>query len=254
VRRLSIIGIGAGDPDYVTVQAIKAMNSTDVFFVVDKGQHAEDLLRLRHEICRRYIEHDRYRIVELDDPVRDLTGPDYGEAVGSWREQRVASWAQALHTELGIDQAGAFLVWGDPALYDGTLRVLENVRDRGLCEFELDVIPGISAVQALAARHQIPLNQVGMSVLVTTGRELVEGWPNGVEDVVVMLDPRCSFDEVEDHNTTIYWGAYLGTPDEILISGPIAECGEEIERVRAAARARKGWMFDTYLLRRTRRR
>ena len=49
---------------------------------------------------------------------------------------------------------------------------------------------------------------------------------------------------------TIWWGAYLGTPDEILLSGPLAEVGPEIERVRAEARARKGWMFDTYLLRR----
>jgi precorrin-6A synthase len=50
---------------------------------------------------------------------------------------------------------------------------------------------------------------------------------------------------------TIYWGAYLGTPDEILVSGPLAEVAEEIRRVRAEARERKGWMFDTYLLRRT---
>ena len=251
MRQVSIIGIGAGDPDYVTVAAIKAMNRADVFFVVDKGQDAEDLMRLRYEILHRHVEHDRYRIVEITDAARDLTGPAYEQAVGSWREQRVASWARLLRTELGDDQTGAFLAWGDPALYDGTLRVLHDIRTRGLCEFDIDVIPGISAMQALAARHQIPLNQVGRSVLVTTGRKLAEGWPHGVEDVVVMLDTHCAFEEVEDHGTTIYWGAYLGTPDEILISGTIAECGEEIARVRTAARARKGWMFDTYLLRRT---
>jgi precorrin-6A synthase len=50
---------------------------------------------------------------------------------------------------------------------------------------------------------------------------------------------------------TIYWGAYLGTADEILVSGPLAEVADEIQRVRARARDRKGWMFDTYLLRRT---
>ena len=53
-----------------------------------------------------------------------------------------------------------------------------------------------------------------------------------------------------DEGLFIYWGAYLGTEDEVLISGTIGECGETIAEVRAAARTRKGWIFDTYLLRR----
>jgi precorrin-6A synthase len=56
---------------------------------------------------------------------------------------------------------------------------------------------------------------------------------------------------VDPDGVEIYWGAYLGTPDEILLSGPLAEVADEIARVRAAARERKGWMFDTYLLRRS---
>jgi len=49
----------------------------------------------------------------------------------------------------------------------------------------------------------------------------------------------------------IWWGAYVGTPDEILVSGDLAEVGDRIQELRAAARARKGWIMDTYLLRRT---
>ena len=49
----------------------------------------------------------------------------------------------------------------------------------------------------------------------------------------------------------IFWGAYLGTADEILISGPLGEVADDIARVRAEARERRGWIFDTYLLRRT---
>jgi precorrin-6A synthase len=251
VRRLNIIGIGAGDPEYVTIQAIEALNHTDVFFFPDKGEDKEDLLGFRQQICERYIEHDRYRIVESKDPGRDLSGPEYGDAVADWREQRIVLWERLLRSELAEGQSGGFLVWGDPAFYDGTLRILEAVRARGGLELELSVVPGISAVQALAARHKIPLTQVGGSLLVTTGRELTKGWPEGVDDVVVMLDAHCAFAEL-DPGTTIYWGAYLGSPDEILISGTIADCGDEIARVRSEARARKGWMFDTYLLRRPR--
>ena len=44
MRRLLIIGIGAGDPEQVTVQAIKALNRADVFFVIDKGAVKQDLM------------------------------------------------------------------------------------------------------------------------------------------------------------------------------------------------------------------
>jgi precorrin-6A synthase len=248
VRQLKVIGIGAGDPDYVTVQAVAALRKIDVFFFVDKGDDKSELRQLRHAICARHITHDDYRIVEIDDPERDTAAP-YGEAVRAWHAERVALWAGALTTELSEGQSGAFLAWGDPALYDSTLRILDDVRADGGLEFDLEVIPGISAVGALTARHQIPLNRIGHSVLVTTGRKLVEEWEDGRRDVVVMLDAHCSFLQLPDDAATIYWGAYLGTADEILISGTIAECGEEIARVRSEARAKKGWIFDTYLLR-----
>ena len=72
----------------------------------------------------------------------------------------------------------------------------------------------------------------------------------GVDDVVVMLDAGTTFASLPPDDLFIYWGAYLGTDDELLISGPLAEVADEIVTTRAEARARKGWMFDTYLLRR----
>lgn len=249
MRHLKIIGIGAGDPEYLTIQAIEQLNHVDVFFLVDKGGDKSDLLHMRNEICARYVEHTHYRTVEIPDSPRDLSGPAYGEAVRAWHRQRVSQWGLVMGAELATGQVGAFLAWGDPAIYDSTLRILREVQAQGVFEFDLEVIPGISAVQALAARHQISLTEIGNSVLVTSGRQLSEEWRAGSNDVVVMLDAHCSFLELDDSSATIYWGAYLGTEDEILIAGTIAERGEEIKRVRDEARARKGWMFDTYLLR-----
>jgi precorrin-6A synthase len=251
MRHLKIIGIGAGDPGYLTIQAIEQLNLVDVFFLVDKGEDKSDLLHMRNEICARYIEHGNYHTVEIPDSPRDAFSPDYGEAVRAWHLQRVRQWAAVMSAELAPDQVGAFLAWGDPALYDSTLRILREVQAQGGLEFDLELIPGISAVQALAARHQISLAQVGGSVVVTSGRQLLEQWRGGANDVVVMLDAHCSFLNLDDRDATIYWGAYLGTEDEILIAGTIAERGEEIRRVRDEVRARKGWVFDTYLLRRT---
>lgn len=250
MRRVLVIGIGAGDPEHVTVQAINALNEADVFFVIEKGHETDELVRLRREICERYIDEQTYRIVEIADPPRDRTTPAYREAVEDWRARRAELWERAIADELGEDGCGAFLVWGDPSLYDSTLAVLEQILARGTVAFEHEVVPGISSVQALTARHRMPLNRVGRAVQITTGRRLAEGFPDGVDEVVVMLDADCSFRHLDDDGLEIHWGAYLGMDDEILASGRVNEVGPQIERLRAEARERKGWIMDAYLLRR----
>lgn len=252
VRKIHVIGIGAGDPDQLTLQAVRALRSTDVFFVLDKGEVKSDLTRLRRDMLETHRPEGGYRVVEAPDPERDRRagGADYSPAVGDWRSARADLYERLITRELGEDESGAFLVWGDPALYDSTLGVLEEVLARGTVAFEHDVVPGISSVSALVARHRTGLNRVARPVQITTGRRLAEGFPEGVDDVVVMLDAHQTFRRYADEDIDIYWGAYIGTPDEILASGPLAEAGPRIERLRAEARERKGWIMDTYLLRR----
>ena len=243
MRRIHVIGIGAGDPGYVTAQAVDALNDVDVFFAMDKGSAKDDLVALRRDICERFIREPGYRFVELADPVRATDG-DYVQIVADWHAARADVWARALRDELPEDGVGAFLAWGDPSLYDSTLRILDMVAER--LEFTFDVIPGVTAIQALTARHRIPLNDVGQPVLITTGRRMREEGLSGA--AVVMLDGDCAFLDCEP-STQIWWGAYLGTPDEILVAGTVGEVGERIAVQRAEARARHGWIMDTYLLR-----
>ncbi|MFF9275484.1 precorrin-6A synthase (deacetylating) [Streptomyces griseosporeus] len=252
MRTIHVIGIGAGDPDQLTLQAVKALRGTDVFFVLDKGEVKSDLTRLRRDMLRTHIPEGGYRVVEARDPERDRRagGAAYSPAVGDWRSARAGIYARLIAEELGEDETGAFLVWGDPALYDSTIAILEEVLERGGVDFTYDVVPGISSVSALVARHRTGLNRVARPVQITTGRRLAEGFPEGVDDVVVMLDAHQAFRQYTDEDLHIYWGAYIGTPDEILVSGPIAEAAPRIERLRAEARERKGWIMDTYLLRR----
>ena len=253
MRRVLVIGIGAGDPDHLTVQAINALNQVDVFFVMDKGADSHDLTRLRQQICERFVEHPTYRIVQAPDPPRDRTAAAYGPAVEAWRQQRAELWGRMLGEELGDSDCGGFLVWGDPSLYDSTIDVLERILAEGGLAFEYEVVPGISSVQALAASHRIALNRVGGPVHITTGRRLADGFPDHSDDVVVMLDAACAFEGLADQDLHIYWGAYVGTDDELLVSGRLADVAAEIKAAREAARARNGWIMDTYLLRRPRR-
>jgi len=251
VRKVSIVGIGAGDPEHVTMQAVRALNRADVFFVVTKGADQQELVDLRAAILDRYVEDRPYRVVEVRDPERrrGASSADHRAVVAEWRAARARQYAELLRRELGDGGHGAFLAWGDPTLYESTLTILRDLE----LDLELAVVPGISAVSALAARHAIPINRVGGAVQVTTGRRLAdEGLPDGADDVVVMLDARCAFAQLDPDGLEIYWGAYLGTADELLVAGPLAEVADEIVRVRAEAKERKGWMFDTYLLRRAR--
>ena len=243
MRSIHVIGIGVGDPDFVTGQAIRALNDTQVFFAADKGEAKRDLVELRREVCRRFITEPGYRFVELADPVRADTG-DYRAAVADWHTARARLWAEAIASELEPDGVGAFLAWGDPSLYDSTLRILDEVARH--VELTYDVIPGVTAVQALTARHRIPLNDVGEPVLITTGRQLRANGLSG--SAVVMLDGDCAFLECAPQ-TRIWWGAYLGSPDELLVAGTVGEVGSRIAEMRAQARSRHGWIMDTYLLR-----
>jgi precorrin-6A synthase len=244
VRSVLVIGIGTGDPDHLTGQAIRALARVAVVFVVDKGEATADLIAVRHEVCARHAP--GARIVTIEDPPRDRTPDDYGAAVGAGHAAPAAGGGRGHAEELADGEAGAFLVWGDPALYDSTLRILDAALE--VTPFAHEVIPGISSVQVLAARHRIPLNRVGEPVRITTGRRLAED-PRVDEDVVVVLDGQQAFRAV-DGDVCIWWGAYLGTPEEILVAGRLADVADEIATRRAEARARLGWVMDVYLLRR----
>jgi len=247
MKDLLLIGIGPGDPRQVTYEAVDALRRASVFFVLDKGTEKDELVRFRKAILQRYRPEGGYRLVQVADPSRDGQALNYVGAVQDWHRQRAALYSRLIAHEIGADDVGAFLLWGEPGLYDSTLRMLDWVREGGLA-LRLQVIPGISSVQALAARHQVPLNRIGEPLTVLPGRRLAE--QERIDNVVVMLDGQCAFASLDDPGLMIYWGAYLGTADEVLIAGPLQAVKAQILQVREEARLRKGWIMDTYLLRR----
>ena len=246
MRTLRVIGIGTGNPDHLTLQAVRALADVDVVFVLDKGVDADDLVALRRAICARHIV-KAHRLVVAQDPPRERRPADYAATVEAWHAARADLLGGLIADNLGAGEVGAFLVWGDPGLYDSTLRILERILERDRQAFAYTVIPGISSVQMLAAAHRIPLNRIGGAVHITTGRAIADGLPPDAGSVVVMLDADPTFDHL-DPELTIHWGAYLGSLDEILLAGRLGSVGPEIRRQRAAARARHGWIMDVYLL------
>jgi precorrin-6A synthase len=248
MKQLLLIGIGAGDPDYITMQALKALRRADVIFLLDKGAAKHKLNALRREICARFLDDHTPRFAEGMQPEREREAADYRTSVDELNRDKQAVFEQLLDEQMNDGEVAAFMVWGDPSLYDSSIRIIEAIasaRD----DLSYEVIPGITSLQALTARHRVPLNSIGRAVEITTGRLLGEGWPHGVDSVAVMLDAKDTYRRFVGHNLHIYWGAYVGTADEILIAGPLDQVAEHIARTRAQARERNGWIMDSYLLR-----
>jgi precorrin-6A synthase len=250
MKKILIIGIGAGNPDYVTMQAVNALNQVDVFFIMDKGPSKTKLIELRKEICRRYIRGNDHRFVDATSPGWARDAEDYLATVDNLNRDKQALFERLIAEEMTDGECGAFLVWGDPTLYDSTIRIIEIIANSGRHQLDFEVIPGISSVQALAARHKTTLNRIGGSIEITTGRKMAEGFPENIDSVVVMLDAEDTYKQFADQDIDIYWGAYVGMPDEILVSGKLKDVAEDIERARADARRANGWIMDSYLMRR----
>lgn len=238
---LWLIGIGTGSPAHVTGEGMQALRDAAVVLVPDKGAGKTDLAALRHAILR--ASGTQAQVIAFDYPVRDPTLP-YGERVARWHDEIARRWQAAL-AKAGRVGPVALLVWGDPALYDSTLRIAQRFDPVP----RLRVVPGITAIQALTAAHALTLTTLGGAVTITTGRALRNhGWPAGAETVVVMLDSACSFRTLPPE-THIWWGAFLGMPEQVLEHGRIGNVAERIIATRAKARAQHGWIMDTYLLR-----
>ena len=243
---IDVIGIGAGSPQHLTLEAIAALQATDVVFALDKGDIKADLLQLRQAIIAKHAP--SVELVTVPDPPRDRNPDNYAKVVADWHQHRAELLLEAFESALGGagQPRGAFLVWGDPSLYDSTLRILERIRGLG-AEIDTRVIPSVTAISALTAAHGECLNRIGQPVLITTGRKLALR-PNGT-DAVVMLDGGAAWLEHAQPDEEILWGAYVGTPMEVLRRGVVSQVGAEIAELKQRLRAEHGWIMDIYLLR-----
>ncbi|MDE4174914.1 precorrin-6A synthase (deacetylating) [Phaeobacter sp. PT47_59] len=246
---LTLVGIGTGNPKHLTIEAIEALNGLDLILIPNKGAGKDDLAALRHAICDQMIRQPGPRLAEFDLPRRDAQNPDYRQGVEDWHDAIARVWEESIRSQLPRGGKAGFLVWGDPSLYDSTMRIAGRLQAR--TQVALRIIPGITSIQALTAAHGIPLNQIGAPVSITTGRQLrATGWPDSADTLVIMLDGDCSFQSIDPKGVHIWWSAYVGMENEISMSGELEEIAGQIIETRAKARAAHGWIMDIYILRR----
>lgn len=247
VRTLHVIGIGAGSPEFLTLQAISGLSAADCVVALDKGDAKADLLALRQHIVDAHAPGTP--IVAVTDPPRDRNPHDYDAEVRRWHAERARLLADAIRSNSADDGHVAFLVWGDPSLYDSTLRIIEHMKNLQNLECEVVVTPGITAIQVLTAAHGILLNRIGEAIHITTARKLPETSASDRRNCVVMLDGGAGWTQGFTEHTFMWWGAFLGTPQQVLRKGYVKDIGEEVAELKKQLRVEHGWIMDTYLLR-----
>lgn len=243
MTHIHLIGIGTGNPRHLTREAEDAITAADLILIPRKGAGKSDLADLRTTIVAAL--RDPAPVAYFDMPTRNPDLP-YLDAVDAWHDEIAGIWIDTI-AQYGGPAHVALLVWGDPSLYDSTLRIAARLDPAP----ELTVVAGITSVQALTAAHAIPLNTLNAPVTISTGRRLRDhGWPSATETLVIMLDGECAFQTLPKGEFNIWWGAYLGMENQIILSGPLDRVCDEIIETRTAARFAHGWIMDTYLLRR----
>lgn len=136
------VGVGPGDPELMTLKAIKTVDASDV--VVFPGKVAVDTVayKIAAPVCENL---EKKEIVAVDMPM--TKDPEILLA-----NYEMATEEVAKHLDAGKDVA--FLTLGDPTVYSTYLYVHERIVARG---YETEIIPGITSFCATAARLNIGL-------------------------------------------------------------------------------------------------
>lgn len=141
MRRLVGVGVGPGDPELVTVKGVRVLSEADLVVV----PVMDPLEQGRAEATvRAHVTHDRLRrlVFALDD-----RGGPTAERLSAW-EAAADAVAEQLRERGGTV---AFATIGDPNVYSTFTYLADAVRER-VPDVEVETVPGITAMQDLAAR------------------------------------------------------------------------------------------------------
>lgn len=183
--RLYGIGVGPGDPELLTVRAARLLSRVPVIFAPQKGGESESYAR---RIIAGLVQEPEQRIIELVFPMRK----DVGRLTGYWAEA-----AETIWRHLSRGQDAAFITEGDPLLYSTFIYVLEILR-RDHPEVSIEVVPGVSSINAAAARGLVPLAAGGerVAILPATYEDRAIRKTLQDFDTVVFLKVNNVFDKV----------------------------------------------------------
>ena len=198
--KLIAVGVGPGDPELLTLKAVKAIRSADVIICPAKGNSPG----LAYKIAEEAVPEISFKeILPLCFPM---------EKNGTEQAHREA--AEAIISRLQEGKSAAFLTLGDPGLYSTFSFISGMIAENG---FEISVISGVTSFCAAAAKLLLPLAGGSGSVLISSG--VFTDFP-GTE--VIMKAGSCLKtlkEQIRESGKTAYLAENCGMADEKLYSG-----------------------------------
>lgn len=211
VLRLTGVGVGPGDPELVTVKGVNALCAAAavVVPVLDTGEMGRAEATVRHYVAEQRLVRVVFALNERSD-----------------RDRREAAW-DAAGTRVAelLRQHGtvAFATIGDPNVYSTFTYLAQTVAGL-LPAVEIATVPGITAMQDLAARSGAVLTE-GTEPLtlvpVTAGSGVLKAALEGPGTVVAYKFGRLAHEVAAALHATgraqgAVWGSALGLPQESI--------------------------------------
>jgi precorrin-2/cobalt-factor-2 C20-methyltransferase len=220
--RLIGVGVGPGDPELVTVKGVRVLQEADLVVVPVMDAHEQGRAEAT---VRANVSHDRVRrlVFALDD----RGGPTV-ERLSAW-EAAADAVAEQLQARGG---SVAFATIGDPNVYSTFTYLADAVLER-VPGVEITTVPGITAMQDLAARSGTVLCEGTESLALlplTAGVEAFEEALTHFDSVVAYKGGRqmpAVLDVLRRHDRLAgaVYGAALGLPDQVVSAAQDAPDG-----------------------------
>jgi len=204
------IGVGPGDPELLTLKAVRALGEVDVIFAAasTKNDYSTAL-----SIARPHLRQD-VRVEQLGFPMTK----DKAALEAAWREN-----ARVVAAVLDRGENGAFLTLGDPLTYS-TYGYLQRTLLQMDPTIRLQAIPGITSFHAAAARIGLVLAESSESLLITSGvadPETLERQLDVADNAVIMK----AYKNFEDIRSTL---ERLRLDDKTVLVSRLGMEGESI--------------------------
>lgn len=156
MKRIYGIGTGPGDPELITIKAVKTLEGASVVFAPsNKGTN------MAVDTVQQYI--GGTRLVFIDLPMGRVTRQNYVKA------------AEIIYREIPDGGYGAFLTIGDPMIYSTFIYIMQELQGKAI---DIEIIPGIPSFVAAAAQSKTPLTVKGDNFL------LCDEWDEGLLDEI----------------------------------------------------------------------
>lgn len=188
---LHVIGVGPGDPELMTLKAVRILREA-ACFIVPKGKEEGTSLAL--SIVRRAgVSLEGKEIVEAYFPMRKTGRPGHEEELNARWDETVATVLDRLNRGMNT----AFITIGDPGIYSTFFYLYRRLLDASPA-LTVEIVPGVSSINAAAARARISLG-LGDEKIAIVPANYLEGLRETLTrfDTVVLMKVHKVFDEVK---------------------------------------------------------